>query len=635
MRGDKVLQIRVELMGIEPGIWRRIHIGGECTFWDLHVAIQDAMGWTDSHLHAFRVADPATGRMRYIGLPADDDEIDIEPGWEHGVAEALTIQQPRVLYDYDFGDSWEHAVVLEDILPVDARCSYPRCVAGVRACPPEDVGGVHGYEQFLEAIADPKHEEHDGYLEWVGGAFNPDRFDANSVEFQDPDERWQEVFGEDEGAGLAPAGPPQLEGGFTGDELQRLLLSPFSDDSPLHLKTDLPDVAFEAAPLVRDSRRFLQMLAEEAPLKLTQKGNLPRAAIARLIEAEALGSPWWWEFRAPRDERHAPRATLLRHLAELAGLTRKRHGKLDLTKRGRAAAAGRMPAGELYRLLLDRYVTQYNWAFGDAMPESRWLQACSWYVLYLLQEYGAEKRPVTFYAAKFARAFPFAVQDFASSPYGSPSELLDQAFEWRMLAGFATEFGLALTSAGADDRLKEPCEVWAGPLLSQVMTWRRGTADGAAPDRATTGVVAGPWAQAADDPTPEDVADPTIAEVLAAFLTAQRRRLRSPQTIRKYEEVVERLQRHLDADGPDMLPDDELAVYARYAEEGPAQRGFCEIFGPEWIPPGVRRFLSVFMAGQGTGSAQLTRAAGTVCKKLLTWLEQEGLADAANVYPVG
>jgi len=494
LTGDQVLQIRIELMGAEPGIWRRILIDGECTFWDLHVAIQDAMGWTDSHLHAFHVAEAATGRMRFIGLPMDEDGTDTEPGWEHKVAAVLSAGQTRAMYEYDFGDSWEHAVVLEDVLPADGQGEYPRCVAGERACPPEDVGGIHGYEGFLEAIADPEHEEHDEYLEWVGGAFDSERFNAKDVQFQDPEKRREEVFGEAAAAGVRVVGPPQVEGGFTGEEIQRLVLSPFAEDSALRVETDLPDAVFEQAPLVRDCRSFLQLLAELAPLKLTQKGNLTRATIARLVEAGTLGSPFWWEFKAPRDESDAPRATLLRRHAEGIRLTRKRHGKLDLTKRGRDVVDGKTPTGELYRTLMDEYVSKYNWAFTDAMPESRWLQACFWYTLFLLQEHGAEKRLSSFYASKLVLGFPFVLQDFAAVRYGSPREILEHAFESRMLMGFAVEFGLASASESEDGGVREPRQMWAGPLLDQVVKWRRDAAAGGGARDGDGSVVKGPWA---------------------------------------------------------------------------------------------------------------------------------------------
>lgn len=643
MTEDQVLQIRVELIGIEPKIWRRILIGSQCTFWDLHVAIQDAMGWTDSHLHLFAVGDAATGRRRLIGLTMEDDELDMEPGWEHRVTEVLTTAQPRVMYEYDFGDSWEHDVVLEEILPSDGG-AYPRCVAGARACPPEDVGGVPGYEDFLDAIADPRHEEHDRLLEWAGGPFEADRFDAQAVEFEDPQMRWEEVFGLSEGgvgrgvAGDRPAGAAQLEGGFTPSDLQRLLVSPFGEDSPMRLEADLSDEVLAQAPLMRATRLFLQLLADEGPLKLTAKGSLSRATVARLMETGACPSGPWMESMVVKNEADVPRATLLRALGEFMGWTRKKRGTLHLTKRGRDTLSGRTPAGEVYGTLMAKYVTEYNWAYDDAMPQSQWLQACFWYALFLLQEYGDVPRPTTFYAAKFALGFPFALQDFASVAYGSPSDVMGRAFESRVFEHFAVEFGLASVAEHEPEQFMEPRQVGAGPLLHRVVTWRRGAATVTpGPDEGTGTVVAGPWAQEAAEPLGQTAdeallacaAETPIAEVLAVFMMEQRRRLRTPQTVRKYERVVELLESYLNAAGGELLQDGDLAVFDRYAEEGPHQRPFCEVIGPEYIAPGLDGFMASLRAWRGQG--ELSKAAATVCKKLLAWMEQEGVLGGGGL----
>jgi hypothetical protein len=475
MTESTVLQLRITLLDVQPGVWRRIQIAGESTFWDLHVAIQNAMGWTDSHLHQFRVADPASGEMISLGIPDDEFEDGIAPGWEWNVADMLSISQPRALYEYDFGDSWRHDVVLEDVLPTDGRLTYPRCVSGARACPPEDVGGVRGYQEFLQALADPDHPEHDSCRVWIGGVFDAAAFDPKAVQFEDPDERWQEVFEHDPNTpgSLAAMAPPQVEGGFTGVEIQSLLLAPFAADSPLRLDTSPPEAAVESTPLVRDCLRYLRLLDEEAPLKLTQKGNLPRRFLARLIQVDALGEPWWWEYRAPKNESDAARATLLRSLSGQAGLTRKRHGKLDLTRRGRGHAEGTQTPGALYGLLVERYTTKYNWAYPDRLPESRWLQAGFWYTLYLLQQHGNEPRPATFYAERFMLAFPFALDDFPPNPYSTQQESLARAYEWRVLLGFCLEFGFALADVSRDMGISAPALVRAGPLLHQVVQWRR------------------------------------------------------------------------------------------------------------------------------------------------------------------
>ena len=187
-----VMQFRVELLGIEPPIWRRIQTPSESTFWELHVAIQDAMGWQDYHLHEFSFL----GTEDRVGIPLDDDPLAILPGWEHRVRQYLTYGVPLALYQYDFGDSWFHEIRFEKSMRTDGRRKYPRCLAGARRCPPEDCGGLGGYAEFLEAISNPKHPEHKSYLEWVGGHFDPEAFEARKVRFSDPEARLNLMLGE-------------------------------------------------------------------------------------------------------------------------------------------------------------------------------------------------------------------------------------------------------------------------------------------------------------------------------------------------------------------------------------------------------------------------------------------------------
>jgi len=189
-----VLQFRIELLWIEPAIWRRIQVPESYSFWDLHVAIQDVMGWLDYHLHAFRVV----GFADDIGIPDEEGWSDVvtRPGWKFPIGPVFSEQRPLASYEYDFGDSWVHEVRFEDMLPVEKGVKYPRCVAGARRCPPEDCGGHYGYELFLKAIADPSHPEHESYLQWVGGSFDPEEFDPTVGEFDDPKERWKIAFQE-------------------------------------------------------------------------------------------------------------------------------------------------------------------------------------------------------------------------------------------------------------------------------------------------------------------------------------------------------------------------------------------------------------------------------------------------------
>ena len=198
-RTRKVLQFRVTLQDIEPAIWRLIQVPETYSFWDLHVAIQDAMGWLDYHLHSFRITDPIDGSEVEIGIPDYEGIADQEylPGWEIPLAKCFLSPGDEALYEYDFGDGWEHTVVLEAVVDRISRKRYPVCVAGARACPPEDCGGVPGYERLLEIMQDPNHQEYKEMLEWLGRRFEPEVFSPEKVKFDNPEKRWNAAFAAD------------------------------------------------------------------------------------------------------------------------------------------------------------------------------------------------------------------------------------------------------------------------------------------------------------------------------------------------------------------------------------------------------------------------------------------------------
>lgn len=167
------------------------------SFWDLHVAIQDAMGWLDYHLHAFRIQDPLGGEEIGIGIPDEEcfaHGAPVVAGWEVRIASYLDEPGQTAFYEYDFGDEWEHQVLLKEIVHLEQDVGYPLCVGGERACPPEDCGGIWGYQTLLEAISNPAHEEHGAMLQWVGGGFDSERFDPAAVKFDDPKQRWKHAF---------------------------------------------------------------------------------------------------------------------------------------------------------------------------------------------------------------------------------------------------------------------------------------------------------------------------------------------------------------------------------------------------------------------------------------------------------
>ena len=196
------LQFLVVLTRVDPLVWRRIQVPSTYSFWDLHVAIQDAMGWQDSHLHEFNVAAPTGGGIRRIGIPDPDEteDGDVEEGRTVPIA-TITEGDWSALhlpmrYAYDFGDGWEHIVTLEAQGLAETRAKYPCCVAGANRCPPEDCGGPEGYAALVEAIASRKPSaEARELLAWAGGAFDPREFDPAKVRFDDPKKRWKRAFG--------------------------------------------------------------------------------------------------------------------------------------------------------------------------------------------------------------------------------------------------------------------------------------------------------------------------------------------------------------------------------------------------------------------------------------------------------
>ena len=190
-RFNEVFQFKISLRGGKPPIWRRIQVPNTYTFWDLHVAIQDAMGWGDCHLHEFEMVRPSSGLEVNIGIPDEDFDREVLPEWKHKIADLFSMENRSANYEYDFGDNWEHKIELEKILPKEKNVDYPRCIKGKRACPPEDCGGIWGYEDFLDIITDPDHEDYQEMLEWVGGEFDPEHFDLKEVGFTDPDVRRQ------------------------------------------------------------------------------------------------------------------------------------------------------------------------------------------------------------------------------------------------------------------------------------------------------------------------------------------------------------------------------------------------------------------------------------------------------------
>ena len=176
--GDVVCQFKITLLDIKPPIWRRIQIP-DCTLADLHDYIQGAFGWDDYHMHQFEISGECYG-------PSSSEEFGFAEGMfdeaEVHISDLIPMpgRRTRWIYEYDFGDGWRHEILFEGFLPADPEVEYPICVGGKRACPPEGCGGPWGYDEYVNAVTDPKPERHEELLEW-GGPLDPEAFNAEEA----------------------------------------------------------------------------------------------------------------------------------------------------------------------------------------------------------------------------------------------------------------------------------------------------------------------------------------------------------------------------------------------------------------------------------------------------------------------
>lgn len=176
--GETILQLKISLVGASsPPVWRRVLVPAEIRLDRFHEVIQAAMGWEGYHMHVF-----TNGSAEY-GLA--DPELGHQDERRTMLTELLTQPGDRIRYAYDFGDGWEHDILVEEVLAAEPDAPYPICLTGKGACPPEDCGGVWGYERLREVLADTAHEEHEDMLDWLGldsaSEFDPSRFDVDEV----------------------------------------------------------------------------------------------------------------------------------------------------------------------------------------------------------------------------------------------------------------------------------------------------------------------------------------------------------------------------------------------------------------------------------------------------------------------
>ena len=172
-----IYQLKVTLKGSKPPIWRRIQVSSSTTLEQFHQVLQTVMGWYDCHLHQFSI-----GGIDY-GQPSPDFGFGQDIRNEKSVPLSRVVPGEKFKFDYtyDFGDGWEHQIVVEKVLPPDPEVQYPVCLKGKRNCPPSDCGGIWGYAELLEVLTESEHPDHEEMLEWVGGSFDPEAFDLDEI----------------------------------------------------------------------------------------------------------------------------------------------------------------------------------------------------------------------------------------------------------------------------------------------------------------------------------------------------------------------------------------------------------------------------------------------------------------------
>jgi hypothetical protein len=313
--------VRLELDQATPPIWRRLELASDLTLDALHDVVQAAMGWTDSHLHQFRMDDRTEPFLTDFAEEEGDEGVH-----ERDVRLDQVLASPgdRLSYDYDFGDGWDHTIELEAVSEYDGRAA--RVLDGRRACPPEDCGGIPGHEEICELLAHPERADEHGrlLLDWLQPGYDPEAFSATEA-----DELVQAVVRARAGSLPVALLDPVLAALVTRSrrEPQPLatLIARAGVGSPE--TTSASDREQHLRPLLH----FLDVVGPDG-VALTQAGWLSPAVVVRLCAELDLLEPW---MGSGNREQHLPPVRNLRSAAAALGLVRKHAGRLVLTPAGR------------------------------------------------------------------------------------------------------------------------------------------------------------------------------------------------------------------------------------------------------------------------------------------------------------
>lgn len=477
-----IYQLEITLQEIDPAIWRRVQVLGNTTLAELHHVIQRAMGWEGYHLWRFQL-----GSVEY-GTPSPG-----EIGWQPHLADAASVRLTEIvrtgdtlLYEYDFGDAWQHRIRIEKVFGAEQGAEYPRCIAGARACPPEECGGAWGYAHLLDVLADPADSRHEEMLDWLGGHFDPEEVDIGAI-----NHRLAETHFRDESFDFAtmPGNPaesalreiraqaeqlftelhqadpdvtleelnaalgsiveqqnrrprPEFDG-LSSMQLQRLLGAEWgAPDGPLQLDSKLKLDEFSAANTFYHARLLLELLGEQGEVRATSRGNLPRSLVAA-FHARMRWPMWypkWYSERNVLNEGDLGPLHFTRVLLEVGGLIKRRKGRFSLTRVG-ARLFREERAGELFATLFRTHFQKFNLGYLDGAEEVSDFQYGIAYTLWRFGEIGAEPRTSESLADE--AVLPFVR---AAVPTGEFAHLLELILETRFLRPLEG-FGLAESHA--------------------------------------------------------------------------------------------------------------------------------------------------------------------------------------------
>jgi len=487
--GGRIYQLKITLEDVRPAIWRRVLVPEDTTLVGLHRVIQAAMGWEDYHLWRFEIEG-----VEYAE-PSREDRGRGTRNARKARLHQLTGPGDVLLYEYDFGDGWEHRVQVEKVLPAEPGREYPAYVAGERAGPPEDSGGPLGYVRLLEVLADPSAPEHDDMLEWIGEDFDHETVDIEEIRSRlaltrprASDSGWAPAPGEGLGPGpraqvgneggavslrheteaalrqaeafvenflagnpdadieeltaaLRSAGfdvlPPYESGmgGLSPADVQWLLDGDWQgSESAVRLDATLTGDELESSRTLYNARLFLEMLGAVGQVKATPRGNLPRVFVSRFRERmKAPKSRWSLPEPGTVNEEDVEPLHITRILLELAGLVKRRKGIFSLTRTGeKLSTEGR--AGELFATLFRVHFRRFNLEYLDGAPDVPEFQLSIGYTLYRFAQVGGEWSTPHDLAGSIV--LPGVGEGFTRSPLGDPMPLIVETRFLRPLEGF-------------------------------------------------------------------------------------------------------------------------------------------------------------------------------------------------------